>query len=201
MCASYSLDPRFRDPDDILHGDRELLDGLRSWASTNAGATLLPTGKNARNLNPIVRDVDGRRELELAWWGYLVDGEPASLLERGGQPARAIVPATAWFEMQKPQRQWFQFSEGQARLFAMAAVTRPGRTSDGAEFTCYSLVMRPAQDRHAAVHDRSPLVIPAAFVGDWLTSSAATRELVDAALRQSETALDRMDAEPIAARP
>lgn len=68
-------------------------------------------------------------------------------------------------------------------------------------FTCYSLVMRPSQDRHMAIHDRSPLVIPADFVSDWLTSPAPTRELVDAALGESETALDRVAAEPISARP
>lgn len=211
MCASYGLDPRFTDRDEILARDRELLEGLRSWADDNAGATLFPTGKDMRNLNPIVRAVDGRRLLEFAWWGYLVDGVPAKfpsintkserLLTQNGKPGRAIVPATAWFEMQKPQRQWFQFSEGDAQLFAMAAVTRPGRTTDGAMFTCYSLVMRPSQDRHMAIHDRSPLVIPADFVSDWLTSPAPTRELVDAALGESETALDRVAAEPISARP
>lgn len=211
MCASYGLDPRFTDRDEILAHDLELLDRLRGWAEQNEGKTLYPTGKDKRNLNPIVHAVDGRRELEFAWWGYLVDGVPAKfpsintkserLLTQNGKPGRAIVPATAWFEMQKPQRHWFQFSESDAQLFAMAAVTRPGRTTDGMAFTCYSLVMRPSQDRHMAIHDRSPLVIPADFVSDWLTSPVPTRELVDTALGESEAVLDRVMAERISARP
>jgi len=211
VCASYGLDPRFTDKDEILAKDLELLDGLRSWAEENEGRTLYPTGKDARNLNPIVTEVDGRRELKLAWWGYLVDGLPAKfpsintkserLIERGGNRGRAIAPATMWFEMQKPQRQWFQFSEEDAQLFAMAAVTQSGRTLDGARFTCYSLVMRPAQERVTEIHDRSPLLIPASFVSEWLTSSAPTPELVEAAVRESEAVLEKVAATPISRRP
>ncbi len=211
VCASYGLDPRFTDKDEILAQDLELLDSLRSWAERNDGRTLYPTGKDERNLNPIVRDVDGRRELELAWWGYLINGLPAKfpsintkserLVERGGNRGRAIAPATMWFEMQKPQRQWFRFSEDGAQLFAMAAVTQNGRTLDGARFTCYSLVMRPAQDRVAEIHDRSPLLIPAGFVSEWLTSDAPTQQLVDQAVKESEAALSKVEAAPIPARP
>jgi putative SOS response-associated peptidase YedK len=211
VCASYGLDPRFTDKDEILAQDLELLDGLRSWAERNDGRTLYPTGKDERNLNPIVRDVDGRRELELAWWGYLINGLPAKfpsintkserLIERGGNRGRAIAPATMWFEMQKPQRQWFRFSGDDAQLFAMAAVTQNGRTLDGARFTCYSLVMRPALDRVAEIHDRSPLLIPVGFVSEWLTSDAPTQQLVDQAVKESEAELGKVAAAPIAARP
>lgn len=212
MCASYDLDPRFEDPDSILAGDEELLAELRAWAVRNQGETLLPTGKNLRNLNPIIRESDGRRTLEPAWWGYLINGAPAKfpsintrsekLRDRDGEaPARAIVPATSWFEMQKPQRQWFSYAEQAGSLFAMAAVTQPGRTEDGTAYTCFSIVMRPATDRLSAVHDRTPILIPASFVQDWLTSDAPSRELMDAALGESEAALERVGATPVDARP
>jgi putative SOS response-associated peptidase YedK len=212
MCASYGLDPRFKDNDAILASDQELIDSLRTWAEHNDGATLLPTGKNLRNLKPIIRDVDGRRELELGWWGYLVNGAPAKfpsintraerLMERQGQsPSRAIVPATAWFEMQKPARQWFRFGTDTNQLFALAAVTQAGRTSDGAEFTCYSIVMGPASDELAHVHDRTPVLIPANFVSEWLTSDAPSRDLIDDALTESEGALKDIIPAPVEARP
>lgn len=211
VCASYGLDPRFTDKDEILARDLELLDGLRSSAEENEGRTLYPTGKDERNLNPIVRQVDDRRVLELAWWGYLVNGLPAKfpsintkserLIERGGNRGRAIAPATMWFEMQKPQRQWFRFSEKDAQLFAMAAVTQNGRTLDGARFTCYSLVMRPAQERVEEIHDRSPLLIPASFVSEWLTSTEPTQQLVKEAVKESEATLEKIAALPIAKSP
>lgn len=212
MCASYGLDPRFQDSDAILARDQELLADLRAWAVRNDGAPLRPTGKNLRNLNPIVAHFGGRQELEMGWWGYLVDGAPAPfasintrserLMARADSAAgRAIVPATAWFEMRKPRREWFSFAEAAGSLLAMAAVTRPGRTADGAAYTCYSIVMRPAPEALSAVHDRVPLLLPATFVPDWLESEAPLREVVDAALGESESGLERVRATPIPARP
>lgn len=211
MCASYGLDPRFNDDEHILAGDVELLDGLRSWAVNNAGATLLPTGKHLRNLNPIIREAAGRRSLELAWWGYLVDGAPSKfpsintrserLANRSSVPGRALVPATAWYEMQKPQRQWFEFNERSSRLFTMAAVTQPGRAADGQPYTCYSIVMRPADGALAEIHDRVPLLIPANFASEWMTSDASAAALIDDALAQSASALAAVGARPIVSRP
>lgn len=212
MCASYGLDPRFKDTEAILADDQQLLDELRSWAAQNNGETLLPTGKNLRNLNPIVQERDGHRTLELAWWGYLINGAPAKfpsintrserLAERTGSlPTRAVVPATAWFEMQKPSRQWFQFDTRALELFAMAAVTQPGRADDGASFTCYSIIMRPTIGALSAVHDRVPLLIPATFLTDWLTSEAPPREVVETAVAESERILHDVTAEAVAKRP
>lgn len=212
MCASYGLDPRFKDTEAILTDDQQLLDELRTWAAQNNGETLLPTGKNLRNLNPIIQEHDGHRTIEFAWWGYLINGAPAKfpsintrserLAERtGALPTRAVVPATSWFEMQKPSRQWFQFDTTALELFAMAAVTQPGRAADGASFTCYSIIMRPAIGALSAVHDRVPLLIPAAFLTEWLTSAAAPREVVETAVNESDRTLHDVTATAIAKRP
>lgn len=212
MCASYGLDPRFTDPDEILAGDEDLFEELRSWAERNAGATLLPTGKNLRNLNPILRQSNEQRQLEPAWWGYLVNGAPSKfpsintraerLIERkGAAPRRAIVPATAWFEMQKPDRQWFRFGSDAHQLFGLAAVTQTGRTSDGSEFTCYSIVMGPSTEALAPIHDRAPLLIPTDFADEWLTSDEPLHEVVGTALARSQEAQERITAAPIARRP
>mgnify|MGYP003407381360 FL=1 len=214
MCASYGLDPRFSDPDALFEDDAELLDELRGWAARNAGETLLPTGKNLRNLNPIVRESGGERQLDLGWWGYLVDGAPSRFPSintrserlserRGALPSTAVVPATSWFEMQKPSRQWFSFGAGdtEPQLFALAAVTQPGRTADGDAFTCYSVIMRPAPERLAHVHDRTPLLIPAAFMGDWLAGEAPPSELIAAAIAESDRALGDVAVTEIAKRP
>lgn len=206
MCASYGLDPRFTDAELMAEADDAVLDGLRSWAEQNAGETLRPTGKNLRNLNPLVTARDGAAVLEPAWWGYLVDGQPARfpsintrserLQDRpGGMRGRALVPSTGWYEMQKPDRVWHEFGLGRGLLFGMAAVTQRGRTPDGEWVTCYSIVMRPAPPHLANIHDRMPLLIPTSFAADWLTGEP-TRELIDEALLAAAGLDERVAAVP-----
>ncbi|MDQ4214441.1 SOS response-associated peptidase family protein [Microbacterium sp. ASV81] len=205
MCASYGLDPRFKDQELMEDADHELLEGIRAWAQGNADETLRPTGRILRNLNPIVVPGEAAPAVELAWWGFLVDGRPSKfpsintrserLQDRPGSlRGRAIVPATGWFEMQKPSKQWHEFGLDEA-LFGMAAVTQRGRAEDGSWYTCYSIVMQPAVDRLAGIHDRMPVVLPASFGADWL-AGAPSRELIDEALTASGSIADRIAATP-----
>ncbi|MFC4139788.1 MULTISPECIES: SOS response-associated peptidase family protein [unclassified Microbacterium] len=204
MCASYGLDPRFTDAEQLAAADAAMLEGLRHWAEQNAGETLRPTGRNLRNLNPVVMQGDDTAVLEQAWWGFLVNGAPARfpsintrserLQEKpGALRGRAIVPSTGWFEMQKPQRVWHEFGLGRGVLFGMAAVTQRGKDPDGEWRTCYSIVMRPAPPQVAHIHDRVPLLLPAAFQGDWLTADGS-RELIDEALIAAASLDERIDA-------
>lgn len=190
MCASYGLDPRYSDKEWQAVVDHAVLDALRGWADGNHGETIRPTGIRLRNLNPIIRDV--ARPLDLAWWGYLVDGKVAPFPSinsrsdrlsrgRGPLPERAIVPASYWREMQKPQKLWHHLALPDDELLGLAAVVRPGRTDDGSEFVCYSLVMQPAAAHIEDVHDRMPLLVAPGFADEWLTSSAPAGELLDAA--------------------
>lgn len=167
-----------------------MLEGLRSWAVGNDGEILRPTGKHLRNLNPIVTTPS---TLELAWWGYLVNGAPASFASintrserlaatKGSLPERAIVPVSFWREMQKPSRVWHHFTAPEHGLLALAAVTRPGRASDGTEYTCYSIVMQPAARHLEHVHDRMPLLISPGFTEEWLTTASPGGALIDAAI-------------------
>ncbi|WP_313480155.1 SOS response-associated peptidase family protein [Microbacterium sp.] len=206
MCASYGLDPRFTDAEGLADADEAVLDGLRSWAQHNAGETLRPTGRNLRNLNPVVTATDGAAALEAAWWGFLVDGQPARfpsintrserLQDRpGALRTRVLVPATGWYEMQKPERIWHEFGLGRGVLFSMAAVTQRGRTPDGEGVTCYSIVMRPAPPHLADIHDRMPVLIPTAFANDWLHGDP-TRDLIDEALLAAAGLDERVAAVP-----
>lgn len=204
MCASYGLDPRFTDAELLAAEDAAILEGLRAWAEENAGETLRPTGKNLKNLNPVIVQADAEPVLETAWWGFLINGEASKfpsintrserLQDRpGGLRDRAIVPATSWFEMQKPSRVWHQFSLGAGSLFGMAAVTQRGRSADGEWYTCYSIVMRPAPAHLKGIHDRIPLLVPASLSHDWLTAGP-TRELIDEAILASDELTGRITA-------
>ncbi|MDQ0642363.1 SOS response-associated peptidase family protein [Microbacterium murale] len=208
MCASYGLDPRFTDDELLAEADAEVIEGLRIWAEQNAGETLRPTGKNLRNLNPLLLAHDEKMALEPSWWGYLVNGEPAKfpsintrserLQERpAGLKTRAIVPSTGWFEMQKPARVWHEFALENQALFGMAAVTQRGRTPEGEWITCYSVVMAPAADHLKEFHDRMPVLIPPHLTHEWLTAPPS-RDLMDEAILASGELAERIT---VSARP
>ncbi|HWU59339.1 MAG TPA: SOS response-associated peptidase family protein, partial [Microbacteriaceae bacterium] len=58
-----------------------------------------------------------------------------------------------------------------------------GIPAGGEPVTCYSIIMQPAREDQASIHDRMPLLIPASFTQEWLAADEPpTRELMDAAL-------------------
>ncbi|HEU5224052.1 MAG TPA: SOS response-associated peptidase family protein [Candidatus Lumbricidophila sp.] len=211
MCASYGLDPRFDEHDLIDVADAGVLQSLRAFAATNANEPLRPTGRHLRNLNPVfTADQSSHIELTSAWWGYLVEGRPSKfpsintrserLGSRPGRlPGRAIVPATSWFELQKPDRVWYDFevehrADAPPPLFGMAAVTQRGVTESGEPVICYSIVMRPAVPWLRHIHDRMPVLIPGTFATEWLTSDDPAPALIDAALAASEARSESISA-------
>lgn len=196
---------RFGDYKDFARAnDREMMQNLRSWADRNAGETLRPTGKNLKNLNPIIRNTKDQPGVEAAWWGYLISGRPSKFpsintrSERlqskpGAMEGRAIVPATSWLEMQKPSRAWYRYELPELELFGMAAVTQRGFPEGGDPVTCYSIVMRPAREDLVDLHDRMPLLIPGSFAEEWLAGEPS-RELIDAALDAGREVAERVSA-------
>lgn len=84
--------------------------------------------------------------------------------------------------MAKPSRVWHHFAAPGNGLLGLAAVTRPGRTADGVDYTCYSIVMQPAAAHLEHIHDRMPLLIDPQFAEEWLTTPDAPGTLIDAAI-------------------
>lgn len=206
MCASYGLDPRMGDYKTFLSDhDRAVLDDLTKWAKTNAGKTIRPTGIKERKLLPHIPLSETAPVMEQAWWGYLAgDGRPVKfpsintrserVKEQPGLLARrGIAPATTWFEMQKPSRDWYQFGTGE--VFAIATVTRLGKPEGGDPVNCYSLIMQPARSDLGYIHDRMPLLLPKGFINEWLDpSNEPSRELIEAALDAGREETDRISA-------
>ncbi len=171
-------------PGDTAHG-RALLE---AWIAERNGRARI-TGRNAHNLNPLIRVHDGERQLALGWWWLHVGGEPAKfsafnsrsdrLVSSWHAPFqhRALLPAN-WY-VEKGVR--FALPEGEQ--FGMAAVTSPAAEN----LDSYSLVTRGALGGAAEVHDRMPLVLPRELHDEWLDPArAGDAELVRAVIVRSE---------------
>lgn len=220
MCAVYSFE--YEKWMDDLPPFSEKIDAA-AYSPWKDSPTMRPSGIGLRNVNPIIRatengtesNTDGATQfgvqLEAGWWGYLENGEPVKwpsinarserLLERpGGANRRVLVPATGWYEMQKPSRDWYQFSAG--RGFLMAGIMQRGTPRGGTELTCYSLVMRSAIPELHSIHDRMPIVLPPDFYEQWLDpGTKGSRELIEAALDASERMLPHVRADRVARSP
>lgn len=166
---------------------------LREWMQERDGQAKI-TGKNARNLNPVIRvgaesgaesgggeSSGGDRELALGWWSIWLDGSGPvkftsfnarddKLMRSWRKPfqQRALLPATWYIEGKK---RW-ALPDGQ--LFAIAAITSTVvEEATGEPRLSYSMVTRSGVGEASSVisqrgDSRMPLVLPAEMHDDWL---------------------------------
>lgn len=198
MCAGYGLE--LRGPTSnagervgvlafVPGRDDDQLELVRRWLDEQHGEARI-TGRNARNLNPLIRRREAAPEVALAWWWLHVGGEPAKftafnsrsdrLLQSWREPFqhRALAPAS-WY-VEKGVR--FELPGGEP--FGIAAITAP--TADES-LTSYSIVTREAVSHAARVHNRMPLVLPEALHEEWLDPARrGDASLVERAIRASE---------------
>lgn len=176
MCAGYGLGggpygggvPRGFAPLD----ERENPQRVAEWARRYHHSARI-TGRQARNLNPVITVRAGRRELDFGWWWLHLGGHPAPfsafnsrddrLTTRWRRPfqRRGLVPATWYVE------KGVTFGQG-GELFAMAAITTAVPQDRGADLISYSLVTRDAVGEAARVHPRMPLMLPPELHDEWL---------------------------------
>ena len=177
MCASYGLDggedkqlPFDLPP--MSEQANQLL--LEDWMMQRGGSARV-TGKNALNLNPIIRASDAGREMLLAWWWIWLDSSgPVKfsafnsrddrLLRSWKRPFqnRALLPAT-WYVEKKGR---FHLPDNET--FGIAALTNTITLEDGSPLTTYSMVTRDAVGEAADYWPRMPLVLPKDLHDEWL---------------------------------
>lgn len=180
MCASYGLGGGARseeeaealglDPLDTREGRATIAEWFREY-----GGSARITGRNAKNLNPVIRVIDGTPRLERAWWslprptsGQAFNSRLESLLRTWREPfqQRALLPAD-WYDEGK--KRWTLPEES---TFAIAAITAPIEI-DGVGYLGYSMVTRPGVGEASTVisargESRMPLVLPPELHDRWL---------------------------------
>lgn len=181
MCASYGLGGGTSLPPGLgpmsEPGDLVL---LNEWVEQFGGHAKI-TGSRAKNLNPVIHELDGTRTVELGWWSIWRDGSgPAgrwafnsrddSLIRYWRAPfqRRALLPAS-WYD--EGRKSW-SLPDGSA--FAIAAITSTVvEDATGEERVTYSMVTRSGVGEAASVvssrgDSRMPLVLPATMYDEWL---------------------------------
>ncbi|MGJ0202747.1 SOS response-associated peptidase [Leucobacter sp. gxy201] len=168
---------------------------LSEWMEQRKGSAKI-TGRNALNLNPIIRAGGGGREILLAWWWLWLDSSgPAKfsafnsrddrLLRSWKRPFqhRALLPAT-WYVEKKGR-----FHLPDDEVFGIAALTSTITRDDGSELVTYSMVTRdaPPGSEAAEYWGRMPLVLPRDMHDEWLdTERPGDAELVAQVQHASE---------------
>jgi len=190
MCASYGLGggPYLGGdvPPDSILDTRENRGVLDEWMRDRKGDAKI-TGKNARNLNPIIRDLGNGRRFDLAWWWLWYDASGPvkfsafnsrddKLLRSWKKPfqSRALLPAT-WYVEKKVR---FGLPDGE--VFGIAALTNTITQDDGTELITYSMVTReaPAGSEAADAWNRMPLILPVEMHDEWLSDRPGDESLV-----------------------
>ncbi len=145
---------------------------------------------------PVVRLDEGRRQFILMRWGFIpgwvkdpkdyplvINVRSESASEKPSFRAaltrrRCLMPADGFYE-------WHRLGEGRQQenrpylfrrpdrgIFAFAALWETWHSQDGSEIDTVAIVTGPANGQMAAIHHRSPVVVPPEAFDAWLDPSA-----------------------------
>lgn len=207
VCATYGLGRGPYPTEGQLELDLPPLDErvnrerISQWMD-DQGNTAKITGRNKRNLNPLIREIDQERHLEFAWWWLHVGGKPAEFSAfnsrddklasrwKTGFQARALLPATWYVEKGRT-------CGLSGTVFGIAAITTSVKQHDGTLLTTYSMVTRDAVAAAETVHPRMPLILPPEFHDQWLdTNRPGDLDFAKEAVQAAEDISHQVQVEP-----
>jgi putative SOS response-associated peptidase YedK len=165
MCGRFSLTKR------------ELVE-IADWLDAELAAEVAALYQPRFNVRPtdlcfVARSDGGKRRIEPARWGMQRKSglQINTRAESFGPRWRScVIPADGFFEWrgEKGAREAIWFHPPDGGLIALAGLWETG--DDGARFT---IVTTQANALVAPVHDRMPVVLPPACIGEWLAAPSA----------------------------
>jgi putative SOS response-associated peptidase YedK len=163
---------------------RELVE-IADWLDAELAAEVAAQYRPRYNVAPtdlhfIARTEGTKRVVVPAKWGFTDGGKPlinARAETASEKPSfrdafaqrRCVVPADGFFEWRGGQHDrrplWFHSPDG--GLMALAGLWEPGGPGGIPQFT---ILTTEANALVAPVHDRMPVVLPPACIGEWLAA-------------------------------
>jgi putative SOS response-associated peptidase YedK len=170
MCGRFSL------------SKRELVE-IADWLDAELGAEIAAQYRPRYNVAPtdlhFVAVAEGKKRVVVpAKWGFTDGGKP--LINARSETARdkpsfrdafarrrCVVPADGFFEWRggKNDRRPIWFHPPDGGLMAFAGLWEPGLLGAPPQFT---ILTTEANALVAPVHDRMPVILPPACIGEWL---------------------------------
>ena len=137
---------------------------------------------------PVVHEQDGSRRFTLMRWGFvpgwvkdfksfplIINIRSETLREKASFRAaflrrRALMPADGFYEWQRLGRDSrpFLLRRRDRGIFAFAALWETWNSRDGSELDTVALVNTHANGMIAAIHERSPVILPQEHFKVWL---------------------------------
>jgi putative SOS response-associated peptidase YedK len=143
-------------------------------------------------VSPVVRiAADGTREMAELRWGLVpfwakdlafgtkaINARSETAVEKPSfrnamRKRRCVVPASGFFEWQgEPgKKQAYAITAEDQPLFGMAGLWESWNSPAGDTVETYTILTTEANAQMAAIHDRMPVILPAAGVQSWLDGS------------------------------
>lgn len=152
-------------------------------------------------LVPVVRFIDGQRRVDLMRWGLIpawskeigkfatfnarADGVTSKPAYRGAWKAgrRCIIPASAFFEWRKSDKQPFAIGLGNRGPLGFAGLWEEWKPKDGPPVLSCTIITTEANATMAPLHDRMPVILNEEDWALWLGEEPATEAQLLAMMR------------------
>ena len=147
---------------------------------------------------PVIANNRSQKQAAFAMrWGYSMgdDRRPIinarsetaaskSMFKDGMAHRRCLIPASYYFEwaVQDGKKAKYAIRQSNSEMIYMAGLYRIERGTD----PVFTILTRSPAENIAFIHDRMPVILPAAAIGDWLNIKNDANEVIRAAVQDVE---------------
>jgi putative SOS response-associated peptidase YedK len=145
---------------------------------------------------PVIRNVNGKRELELMHWGIprmlgkdLVrelintrsDKAFGSFWKKQVTQHRVLAPANAFYEWRKDKssKTPFLIERPDADMYAFAGIWNSWKDKEGNEFNAYSIMTTEPNAEMKSIHDRMPVILHREDEDIWLKDELLDQDIAE----------------------
>ena len=188
MCGRYFID-------DSLAGFEAIVEELNRGKRGDASAVQIKTGEiRPTDVAPVIANSRARRQRPfLMRWGFggvnrnarpVINARSETAYEKpmfrnAMLERRCLVPASYYFEWQAQGKSRIRHAiKPDGPLLYMAGLYR---LEAGEPLAAFTILTRAADERIASIHDRMPVLLPAAWAEEWLSPTADAQQLLERA--------------------